>query len=73
MGIAKWSEFENYQRRANKWLADAETLVQSYNRLKPNLDEKKTALEQFQLQLQALFDWQQELDDMNFKAQVCPL
>lgn len=70
MGIAKWSDFENYQRKANNWLAEAEKLVQSFSKLKPNLDEKKTALEQFQVHLEALFDWQRELDELNLKAQV---
>ena len=66
----KWSEFENYQRQGNKWLAEAEALVQSFNKLKSTLDEKKTALEQFQVHLQTLFDWQQELEEINLKAQV---
>jgi hypothetical protein len=51
-------------------LADANTLVQSFNKLKSNLDQKKTAFEQFQVHLQALIDWQHELDNINLKAQV---
>lgn len=70
MGIAKWSEFENYQKKANDWLVNAEKLVQSFNKLKSNLDEKKNVLEQFQIHLEALFDWQKELDELNVKGQV---
>lgn len=70
LGIAKWSEFEDYQKRANNWLGEAEKLVQSFNKLKSNLEEKKTVLEQFQVHLEALFDWQRELDELNVKAQV---
>jgi nesprin-1 len=32
--------------------------------------EKKLALEQFQLQLQSVFDWQNELDKLNLTAQL---
>lgn len=70
MGIVKWSEFENHQRKANTWLLEAEKLVQSFIKLKSTLDEKKTALEQFQIHLEALFDWQLEIDNLNLKAQV---
>lgn len=49
---------------------EAEKLVQSFNKLRSNLEEKKTVLEQFQVHLEALFDWQKELDELNVKAQV---
>lgn len=57
-------------KKTNKWLAEAEKLVQSFNKLRSNLDEKKSALEQFQGQLEGLYDWQKEMDVLNEKAQV---
>ncbi|KAK9890574.1 hypothetical protein WA026_011944 [Henosepilachna vigintioctopunctata] len=35
-----------------------------------SLEDKRAVLEQFQLHLQTLFDWQSELDRLNMKAQV---
>lgn len=57
-------------KKTNKWLAEAEKLVQSFNKLRSNLDEKKSALEQFQGHLEGLYDWQKEMDVLNEKAQV---
>lgn len=34
------------------------------------MEEKKNVLEQFQMQLQTLFDWQKELDKLNMRAQT---
>lgn len=41
-----------------------------FNKLQDSLEEKKVVLEQFQVHLQTLFDWQKELDRLNMKAQV---
>lgn len=70
VGIVKWTEYEEQYQDALEWLAQTEKLVQSYNKLQDSLEEKRAVLEQFQLQLQTLFDWQTELDRLNMKAQV---
>lgn len=70
VGIVKWTEYEDQYQEAQDWLAQVETLVQSYNKLQDGLEEKRQVLEQFQLHLQTLFDWQSELDRLNMKAQV---
>lgn len=66
----KWTEYEEQHKEATEWLTQTELLVQSYNRLQDSLEEKKNVLEQFQIHLQTLFDWQKELDRLNMKAQV---
>lgn len=70
MGIVKWTEYEDQYQEALDWLANTEELVQSYNKLQDCLEEKRMVLEQFQLQLQTLFDWQGFLDRLNMRAQV---
>ncbi|XP_039285327.1 nesprin-1-like [Nilaparvata lugens] len=69
-GTVRWTEYEEQHRDATEWLTQTETLVQSYNRLQDSLEEKKNVLEQFQVHLQTLFDWQKELDRLNMKAQA---
>lgn len=69
-GIVKWTEYEEQFQDAQEWLSQTERVLQSYNKLQNNLEEKREVLEQFQLQLQTLFDWQTELDRLNMKAQV---
>lgn len=70
VGIVKWTEYEDHYQDALDWLAQTETLVQSYNKLQDGLEEKRQVLEQFQVHLQTLFDWQTELDKLNMRAQV---
>ncbi|XP_066158002.1 muscle-specific protein 300 kDa isoform X10 [Euwallacea fornicatus] len=68
-GIVKWTEYEEQFQDALKWLGQQEKIVQSFNKLQDSLEEKRAVLEQFQLHLQTLFDWQSELDRLNMKAQ----
>ncbi|KAF5308513.1 hypothetical protein FQR65_LT06178 [Abscondita terminalis] len=70
MGIVKWAEYESQYQDALDWLANTEKLVQSYNKLQNSLEDKRMVLEQFQVHLQTLFDWQKDLDKLNMKAQV---
>lgn len=66
----QWTEYEEQHREASDWLTQTENLVRSFNKLGNSLEEKKNFLEQFQVHLQTLFDWQKELDRLNMKAQV---
>lgn len=68
-GIVKWTEYEEQFQDSLQWLSQQEKNVQSYNKLQDSLEEKRAVLEQFQLYLQTLFDWQSELDRLNMKAQ----
>lgn len=70
LGIAKWTEFDEKHAEALKWLNEKENLIQSFNKLQNNLDEKRIVLEQFQGHLQTLFDWQRDLDNLNISAQT---
>lgn len=70
LGITKWTEFDKRQEEAFKWLNEKEGIVQSFNKLQHNLEEKRVALEKFQALLQTLFDWQRDLDDLNISAQT---
>lgn len=65
----KWNEYQDQYKEAFNWLTKTEALVQSYNHLQENLEGKKVVLEEFQGQLQVLFDWQKELDRLNMLAQ----
>nr|XP_050869210.1 muscle-specific protein 300 kDa [Vespula vulgaris] len=68
--IVKWTQYEEQFFEAAEWLTQTEQLVQSFNKLQDSLEEKKNVLEQFQVHLQTLFDWQKELDRLNMKAQM---
>nr|CAD7429520.1 unnamed protein product [Timema monikensis] len=70
VGIVKWTEYEDQYQEASDWLTQTEQVVQSFNKLQDGLEEKKNVLEQFQVHLQTLFDWQKELDRLNMKAQM---
>lgn len=70
LGITKWTEFDLKQEEAFKWLNEKEGIVQSFNKLQNNLEEKRVSLEKFQQLLQTLFDWQRDLDDLNIAAQT---
>ncbi len=70
LGIAKWTEFDEKHADALKWLNDQEALIQSFNKLQSNLEEKRAVLEKFQGHLQTLFDWQRDLDNLNISAQT---
>ncbi|XP_018338972.1 PREDICTED: nesprin-1 isoform X6 [Trachymyrmex septentrionalis] len=70
VGIVKWTEYEDQFSEATEWLTQTEQLVQTFNKLQDSLEEKKNVLEQFQIHLQTLFDWQKELDRLNMKAQM---
>ncbi|XP_018395829.1 PREDICTED: nesprin-1 isoform X2 [Cyphomyrmex costatus] len=70
IGIVKWTEYEDQFSEATEWLTQTEQLVQTFNKLQDSLQEKKNVLEQFQIHLQTLFDWQKELDRLNMKAQM---
>lgn len=70
IGIVKWTEYEDQFSEATEWLTQTEQLVKTFNKLQDSLEEKKNVLEQFQVHLQTLFDWQKELDRLNMKAQV---
>ncbi|KAG1668681.1 Nesprin-1 [Nymphon striatum] len=70
VGLVKWNEYEERFVSCSEWLAETEVLVQSFMKLQPNLSGKKSQLEQFQQHLQSIFDWQNELDHLNMKAQL---
>ncbi|XP_012253400.2 muscle-specific protein 300 kDa isoform X14 [Athalia rosae] len=70
IGIVKWTEYEDQFSEASDWLTQTEELVRPFNKLQDSLEEKKTVLEEFQVHLQTLFDWQKELDRLNMKAQM---
>ena len=64
-GLVKWTEYEDQYQDALDWLAQTEPTVQNFNRLQNTLMEKRDILEQFQSHLQAIFDWQKDLDRLN--------
>lgn len=67
--LVKWTEYEDQYQDAVEWLAQTEGTVQTFNRLQNTLAEKRDILEQFQNHLQAVFDWQKDLDRLNMRAQ----
>ena len=67
--LVKWTEYEDQYQDAVEWLAQTEATVQTFHRLQNTLAEKRDILEQFQNHLQAVFDWQKDLDRLNMRAQ----
>lgn len=70
LGVVKWTEYDELYTDAIDWLNKTEILVQTFNKLQNNLEEKRNVLEQFQGHLQTLFDWQSELDKLNMHSQT---
>lgn len=70
MGIVKWTEYEDKFKECEEWLGKMDEKVQSYNKLQNTVQEKRSALEEFQGTLQMIFDWQKTLDLLNMRAQL---
>ncbi|CAG7726205.1 unnamed protein product [Allacma fusca] len=68
-GLVRWKEWEEQYKDAEEWLNKTENEVKQFPQSQNTLDEKKVALESFQIKLQAIFDWQKELDKLNLLAQ----
>lgn len=68
-GIVRWTEYQDMYHDALTYLEKAEKTVNEFNKFQSNLNEKRKALEDFQLELQNIFDWQKELDRLNRKGQ----
>ena len=47
----KWTEYEEQYKEALDWLSKTEKLVQSFNKLQNNLEQKKVVLEEFQVRI----------------------
>ena len=69
-GIVKWTDYQELYQEALEWLDKTEVAVQGYNNFHTSMSEKRKILEEFQLKLQAIFDWQKELDILNRKGQT---
>jgi len=70
VGLVRWKEWEDQFLEAEDWLSKTEEQVKSFHQLQNTLIDKKNALEEFQVDLQTIFDWQQYLDKLNLKAQI---
>merc|ERR1712226_1648483 len=69
-GIVKWTDYNELYQEALDWLDKTEVSVQGYNNFQTSLESKKKVLEEFQLKMQSIFDWQKELDVLNKKGQI---
>lgn len=54
-GIVKWTEYEEQYKEALDWLSKTEKLVQSFNKLQNNLEQKKVVLEEFQVSVLSFY------------------
>ncbi|XP_049267233.1 muscle-specific protein 300 kDa, partial [Rhipicephalus sanguineus] len=70
VGLVKWDEYEEQFRRCQDWLNQHEPQVRSFQQLQPDLESKRVKLEEFQVLLQTVFEWQSEFDTLNLKAQL---
>ena len=68
-GIVRWTEYQDMYHDALAYLEKAEKTVNEFNKFQSSLYEKRKALEDFQVELQKIFDWQRELDLLNRKGQ----
>merc|ERR1712079_501378 len=69
-GIVKWTDYQELYQDALEWLDKTENSVQGYNKYQTSMQEKRKILEEFQLKLQSVFDWNKELDNLNKKGQI---
>ena len=69
-GIVKWKDYQDMYQESIDWLEKTEKFVQGFNKSQSSLQEKRKILEEFQLKLQAIFDWQKDLDGLNKKGQM---
>ena len=69
-GIVKWTDYQELYQEALEWIDKTEVAVKSFNKHKASTQEKRTTLEEFQVKLQSIFDWQKELDILNKKGQM---
>jgi nesprin-1 len=69
-GIVKWTDYQELYQEALEWIDKTEVAVKSYSKVKRNAEEKRIFLEEFQIKLQSIFDWQKELDNLNRKGQT---
>ena len=69
-GIVKWTDYQELYQEALDWLDKTEVSVQGYNNFQTSLEKKKKVLEEFQIKMQSIFDWQKELDVLNKKGQI---
>ncbi|CAN8009134.1 unnamed protein product, partial [Ixodes pacificus] len=70
VGLVKWDEYEEQFQRCQDWLNKHEPQVRSFQQLQPDLEAKRVKLEEFQVLLQTVFEWQSEFDTLNLKAQL---
>ncbi|QQP31635.1 Nesprin1like [Caligus rogercresseyi] len=69
-GIVRWTDYQEMYKEALDYLHSAQASVQSYNKLQSDLQQKRKILEDFQIELQRVFDWQGSLDSLNMKGQI---
>ena len=69
-GIVRWTDYQEMYQDALDYLKKAEDTVQGFNKFQVSLPEKRKVLEDFQVELQKIFDWQKELDNLNRKGQT---
>ncbi len=69
-GVSRWTDYQELHQEAIDYLNRTQETVQSYNNFQSDLPKKRKILEDFQVELQSIFDWQKELDNLNRKGQV---
>ena len=69
-GIVKWTDYQEAYQDALDYLVKTEEAVKNSNKFQTNLADKRKVLEDFQVELQKVFDWQKELDSLNKKGQT---
>ena len=69
-GIVKWTDYQELYQEALEWIDKTEVAVKSFNKSKKTSQEKRSTLEEFQVKLQSIFEWQKELDILNKKGQM---
>ena len=69
-GIVQWTDYQEMYQEALEYLGRTEEAVKGANKYQGTLEEKRKVLEEFQVDLQKVFDWQRELDSLNKKGQA---
>lgn len=68
-GIVRWTDYQDMYQDAIEYLNKTEKKVTTFNEFQEDLPQKRKILEDFQVELQTIFDWQKDLDKLNKKGQ----
>ena len=68
--IVQWTDYQEMYQEALEYLGRTEEAVKNANKYQTTLEDKRKVLEEYQVDLQKVFDWQKDIDSLNKKGQA---